>query len=291
MIDAAAPEPSRAAEGQASVPPPPGGSPIQELARTALWVAAMRALETEREKPLFRDPFARLLAGSDFVEELRLHYQGDRAMPPAIEVRTRWLDDQVALALGRGIRQVVILAAGMDARAYRLAWPSDARLFELDHAEVLREKEVKLAGVVPKCDRRTVSVDLDADWPTALREAGLRTDAPILWLAEGLLVYLPEELVRRIVRQVDGISVSGSILLMDVVGRSLLVSARSRQLHELANQFGTDDPEDLLRLVGWAGHVHTTAMTGQQLGRWPYPVHPRGTPGVPQSYLVHGLKP
>jgi methyltransferase (TIGR00027 family) len=290
MIDRAEPDlargPERRSPGSSSAE-----SSIQELARTALWVAALRALETEREKPLFRDPFARRLAGAEFVEELRLHYQGDRAMPPAIEVRTRWLDDQIALALGRGIRQVVILAAGMDARAYRLAWPGDTRLFELDHAEVLRDKEAKLADVAPKCERRTVSMDLDADWPTALREEGLRTDAPSLWLAEGLLVYLPEGLVRGVVRQVDAASASGSIMLMDIVGRSLLVSSRSRQLHELANQFGTDEPEELLQSVGWTANVHTTAVTGKQLGRWPYPVHPRGTPGVPQSYLVHGLKP
>lgn len=289
-MDGSAPQLTPGAEPVSS-DPSTGEPRIQELARTALWVAAMRALETEREKPLFRDPFARRLAGPDFVEEIRRHYRGDRAMPPAIEVRTRWLDDQIALALGRGIRQVVILAAGMDARAYRLAWPGDTRLFELDHAEVLRDKEAKLADVTPRCDRRTVSIDLDADWPTALREQGLSPNAPILWLAEGLLVYLPEDLVRRILRQIDATSPPGSVLLADIVGRSLLSSSRSRQLHELANQFGTDQPEELLQAIGWTPHVHTTAVTGQQMGRWPYPVHPRGTPGVPQSYLVHGLKP
>lgn len=263
---------------------------MQEIGQTALWVAGMRALETERSNPLFRDPFARRLAGDTLVEELRRRNVGEGAMPPAIEVRTRWLDDQITLGLGRGIRQIAILAAGMDARAYRLAWPGDTLLFELDHDAVLQDKEAKLTGVAPKCERHAVSIDLADDWPAALKKSGFDPGVPTLWLIEGLLVYLTEEQVTLLMARVNALSVPESIVLIDVVGRSILDSSRVKLMHDLARQFGTDEPEALLRQIGWDPHVYTTAAIGKQLGRWPFPVAPRGTPGVPQGYLVHGLK-
>ncbi|WP_223765716.1 SAM-dependent methyltransferase [Corallococcus sp. AS-1-6] len=263
---------------------------MQEIGETALWVAGMRALETERPNPLFRDPFARRLAGDSLVEELKRRNVGENAMPPAIEVRTRWLDDQINLGLGRGIRQIVILAAGMDARAYRLAWPGDTRLFELDHGAVLEDKEAKLSGITPKCQRHAVAVDLAEDWPAALKKSGFNPEAPTLWLIEGLLVYLTEEQVALLMARVNALSAPESVALIDVVGRSILDSSRVKLMHNLARQFGTDEPEALLQPIGWAPHVYTTAAVGKQLGRWPFPVAPRGTPGVPQGYLVHGVK-
>jgi len=250
----------------------------------------MRAIESERKSPLFSDPFARHLAGDAFVEDLKRHTAGDGDMPPAIEVRTRWLDDQIAFGVGRGIRQVVILAAGMDARAYRLIWPKGTRVFELDHSDVLRDKELKLVGIAPKCERYAVSVDLADDWPAALLHGGFNAEAQTLWLIEGLLVYLPAVQVTRLFCLLDALSISGSIVLCDVVGRSMLESDRVKALHELARHFGTDEPETLLTPLGWKVHAYSTASVGQQLGRWPFPVHPRGTPGVPQAYMVHGLK-
>lgn len=266
------------------------GSTTSELGITARWVAGLRALESEREAPLFRDPFARRLAGDAFVEKLRHRDPDSPDMPPAIEVRTRWLDDQILLALGRGIRQVVILASGMDARGYRLAWAPGTRLFEIDHAEVLDDKQSRLQDVSPKCERYEIAVDLQADWPAALRERGFDEEAATLWLAEGLLVYLPESLVLQIMARLDALSGPESVALVDVVGLSMLESSRAEALHHLANQFGTDEPEQLLAPLGWDVHVHSTAAVGEQLGRWPYPVHPRGTPGIPQAYLVYGLK-
>ncbi|WP_437677690.1 SAM-dependent methyltransferase [Sorangium sp. So ce131] len=263
---------------------------MEDISRTALWVAGMRALESERDNPLFRDPFARRLAGDAFVEDLRRSNTGDGAMPPAIEVRTRWMDNQVALAVGRGIRQVVILAAGMDARAYRLTWPPSTRLFEIDRDDVLQDKHAKLFDIAPRCERHAFSVDLGDDWPAALQGSAFVADAPTLWLVEGLLVYLPPDQVTRLFARLDALSATGSVVLLDVVGRSMLESSRAKALHGLARQFGTDEPETLLAPLGWDVNVHCTAVIGQQLGRWPFPVHPRGTPGVPQGYLVHAVK-
>jgi len=263
---------------------------MQEIAQTALWVAGIRAIESERKNPLFRDLFARRLAGDAFVEELKRHNDGYADMPPAIEVRTRWVDDQIALGVGRGIRQVVIVAAGMDARAYRLIFPTGTRLFELDQPDVLQDKETKLTGIAPKCERYVVPVDLADDWPAALLRGGFDAEAQTLWLIEGLLVYLSADQVTYLFSLLDALSIPGSIVLFDVVGRSMLESARVNALHELARQFGSDEPETLLAPLGWRVHAYSTASIGQQLGRWPFPVYPRGTPGVPQAYMVHGLK-
>ena len=263
---------------------------MHDFARTALWVAGMRAIETERQDPLFHDPFARRLAGDRFVEELKLHNAGGNDMPPAIEVRTRWLDEQTSLGLGRGLRQIVVVGAGMDARAYRLTFPPGTRLFELDQGDVLDEKETKLVGIRPKCERLAVPVDLLEDWPATLRNAGFDQEAQTLWLIEGVLIYLAETQVARLFFLVDALSVSGSVALFDIVGRSMLESARVDALHGLARQFGTDTPERLLGPFGWNVHAHSTASVGERLGRWPFLVHPPGTPGVPQAYLVHGIK-
>lgn len=263
---------------------------MQDIERTALWVAGMRALETERKDPLFRDPFAHLLAGEEFMEGLRRELASGARMPPAIEVRTRWIDDEIGLGIGRGVRQVVIIAAGMDARAYRLDWPAGARVFELDHHDILQEKQKKLAGLTPRCERHALSVDLQNEWAGLLQQDGYSATDPTIWLVEGLLCYLRPEHVACLLSRVDALSAPGSILLLDVLGRVLLKASSTKLLHELARQFGTDEPETLFSSLAWDVTVQSTAAVGRQLGRWPFPVPPRGAPGVPQSYLVNATK-
>nr|CAE52337.1 putative O-methyltransferase [Xanthomonas albilineans] len=262
---------------------------MRDIERTALWVAGMRALESEREQALFHDPFARRLAGDEFVEELRRNNQ-NVPMPPAIEVRTRWLDDKIMQAVSEGIGQVVILAAGMDARAYRLPWPSDTRVYEIDHMDVLSDKHEKLHDAQPVCQRIALPIDLREDWPQALKESGFVGSAATLWLVEGLLCYLSAEAVMLLFARIDALSAKGSSVLFDVIGLSMLNSPNARVLHAMARQFGTDEPESLIQPLGWEPGVLTIAAAGQQMGRWPFPVAPRGTHGVPQSYLVHALK-
>ena len=108
-----------------------------------------------------------------------------------IVVRTRFLDDALLRAV-RTAHQVVIVAAGMDARAYRLAWPDGAVVYELDQPAVIAAKNDVLADDDPRCRRVAVGVDLADDWPTALTESGFDPNAPTVWLIEGLLQYLDE---------------------------------------------------------------------------------------------------
>ena len=196
---------------------------------TAVMVAAARAVETERPDPLIRDPYARLLvsnAGAGILWEAMLdpevaakvealdedsaahlhHMRGYQA------VRTHFFDTFFSDAVAAGIRQIVILASGLDSRAYRLDWPAGTTVFELDQPEVLAYKSTTLAdnGVNPSADRREVAIDLRQDWPAALRAAGFDPTQRTAWLAEGLLMYLPAEAQDRLFTLIGELSPAGS---------------------------------------------------------------------------------
>lgn len=268
---------------------------VDAIARTSLWVAATRALESERPDGLFEDPFARSLAGDEGFEMLRAKAAAGGPVFPVIELRTHCFDAWATRAAERGIRQVVLLAAGMDSRAYRLAWPAGTRLFELDRPEVLAHKAERLAAP-PRCERRAIGVDLGDDWPVALLAAGFEARERTLWLVEGLLVYLEEPQVRALLARVDALSHPGSALLVDLAGRSLLEAPWMAPTLEAMRQFGapwhfgSDEPESLLGPLGWDAEVVSVAGLGARLGRWPVPVAPGGEAGGPRGYLVEATK-
>ncbi len=146
----------------------------EAVAGTGLLVAAIRAMESTREERLFSDPFADKLAGDTGRALLAaaIAESGERSTVQIV-VRTRFLDDALLRAV-RVAKQVVILAAGMDARAYRLAWPDGVTVYELDQPAVIATKEHVLANDEPRCRRVAIGVDLSDDWPTALTAARLR---------------------------------------------------------------------------------------------------------------------
>ncbi|MBT2383938.1 SAM-dependent methyltransferase [Streptomyces sp. ISL-11] len=193
----------------------PGGAP--ELPRgvslTAVGIAAGRALESDRAQPLFHDPYARA-----FVEAVGASaVDGMRDFAGYVAVRTRFFDDYLAGAADRGCRQVVILAAGLDTRAFRLPWPAGTRLFEADLPELLDFKEGVLAQERAKagCERTVLGADLRGDWPGALLSAGFDPGSPCAWLVEGLLPYLSAAENDALLREVAGLSAPGSELAMD----------------------------------------------------------------------------
>src|ERR1700744_3393130 len=184
---------------------------------TAVMVAAARAVETERPDPLISDPYAKLLvtnAGANVLWESMLDPDGvakvqalDAESAAQLEhmrgyqaVRTHFFDTYFADAFAAGIRQVVILASGLDSRAYRLDWPAGTTVYEIDQPQVVTYKTATLesAGAAPKAIRRAVPVDLRDDWPAALSAAGFNPKAPTAWLAEGLLMYLPADAQDRL---------------------------------------------------------------------------------------------
>ncbi len=177
-----------------------GGLPAG-VGKTALGVAAVRAAESRRADRLFDDPYAEafLAAAPGAFDIEQRAGAGEMASWGAgfssyAVTRTRFFDDYLLAATAGGIGQVVLLAAGLDTRAFRLPWPDDVRLFELDLPDVLAFKERVLVerSAVAGCERTAIAVDLRTNWAVPLRRAGLATAEATAWLAEGLLIYLSE---------------------------------------------------------------------------------------------------
>jgi len=256
---------------------------LDPVAVTARLTAAMRAHESAREDRLFADPLAAVLAGDEGRDAMDRLGMRDN---PTIPVRTHYVDETLTAIDGLG--QVVLVAAGMDTRAYRLDLPGDA--YELDRPELLELKDHLLEGALPRCARHPVGVDLTTDWTDPLTAAGFDAASPAIWVVEGVLQYLPEDDVHRLLDRVTALAVPGSHLITDAVGRSLLEFPALRPMLEAlaANGmrwvFGTDEPERLLEPRGWVPEITRISEYGGALGRWPYPE-------AAQGYLVHAVKP
>ena len=261
------------------------------VAKTSLLIAAIRAVETnrsEKEGRLFTDPFAEVLAGSEGFSILE-QVLAEAGEQHGIVLRTRYFDDRIMHGLAQGIRQIVILAAGMDTRAYRLSFPDGTRVFELDRPEVLSYKQEKLGNTLLHCKRHAVGVDLREEWQSKLIQAGMNTTERTLWLVEGLLIYLEEAAVVTLFEKIDSLSVPNSILLFDVLGRSLLDSPfMAKQLQFLEKlgapwHFGSDEPEKFMEQFGWT----TVATQPGEVdpARWNFPTAPRHVPNVPRLFF------
>jgi methyltransferase (TIGR00027 family) len=194
---------------------------------TALFVAASRALEANKPEPLVVDPYAEIFCravGGEWADVLdgrapdnKLMSEFGRHFVNYQAARTKYFDDYFYAAADAGVRQVVIPAAGLDSRAYRLAWPDGTVVFELDQPQVLDFKRDVLTrrGEAPTAERREIAVDLRGDWPQALRQSGFDPSAPSAWLVEGLLVYLPAAAQGELFTGIHDLTVRGSHVAVD----------------------------------------------------------------------------
>ena len=221
---------------------------------TATGVAVGRALASRGENPVINDPFAEPLVravGVDFFTRLAtgeldpatVDDNGDFGMvrmAAMMGLRTRFFDDFFMAAADAGIRQAVILASGLDARAYRLPWPAGTTVFEIDQARVIEFKTAALAdlGAAPTADRRAVPVDLRHDWPAALRAAGLDPTKPTAWSAEGLLPFLPPDAQDRLLDNIAALSPPGSQLATENLrGGSDAVQTMADRMRDVTEQW------------------------------------------------------
>jgi GrpB-like predicted nucleotidyltransferase (UPF0157 family) len=187
-----------------------------------------------------------------------------------------------------------LLAAGLDSRAFRLAWPPETAVWEVDQPDLLALKAQRLgADAQPRCGRETVAADLtQADWPERLTAAGLDPTLPSAWLAEGFFEYLDAVAVERVLAALSKLAARGSRLGTDFVSEDFLAHPwMGDYLRALAERgmpwrFGTNTPETLLARHGWQADVRQPGEAGADFGRWPWPVAPRETPGLPRSFLV-----
>jgi methyltransferase (TIGR00027 family) len=193
---------------------------------TATMVAAARAVATRSADPLINDQFAEPLVravGVDFFAKMAGgeldprdlnddEAKGLRRFADAMAIRTEYFDNFFRGATAAGIRQAVILASGLDSRAYRLPWPPGTSVFEVDQPQVIEFKTATLAGLgaQPTADRRAVAVDLRDNWPSSLKQAGFDPAQRTAWIAEGLLGYLPAEAQDRLLDQITELSAPGS---------------------------------------------------------------------------------
>ncbi|OBB90377.1 class I SAM-dependent methyltransferase [Mycobacterium sp. 852002-30065_SCH5024008] len=253
---------------------------------TATMVAASRALASRGPDPLlddrFAEPLVRAVGHPFFVRMLDGQIPLDNDDMPLslqqrreqIAVRTRFFDEFLTSASSAGIRQAVILAAGLDARAYRLAWTAGTVVYEVDQPEVIAFKSETLAriGAEPTAERRTVGIDLREDWPTALRGNGFDPTAPTAWIAEGLLPYLPPQAQDRLLDSITTLSASGSRLATEnITNMGVFTDERARAMRTTWRKHGLDiDVADLvwegarqpagehLAAAGWVVTPHPT---------------------------------
>ncbi|MCX5265669.1 class I SAM-dependent methyltransferase [Streptomyces sp. NBC_00199] len=247
---------------------------------TAVGVARVRALESERENALFRDPLAQAFAtagglwpSSPALADDESARRRRLAVSFSIVIRTKFLDDLLRQASASGVRQVVLLGAGMDSRAFRMNWPEGTRLFEVDTAEPLDFKAsvLRQERAVARCERITVAVDLREDWPGALAAAGHDPAVPTAWIAEGLLIYLPEDAVELLLARISAQSAAGSRMGLTWGSRGVIErfgadaaagSAASMWLSEMP-----DDPVGRLAGYGWEADCHTLRERAAAYGR------------------------
>ena len=239
---------------------------------TATMVAAGRAMATRDPRHLIDDPFAEPLVragGIDFFVkmidgEIEASPFGDsapervEAMINGMAMRTKFFDDYFGQVTGGDIRQVVILASGLDSRAYRLPWPAGTVVYEIDQPKVVEFKTRVLAdlGAQPTAERRTVGIDLREDWPSALKAAGFDPTAPTAWLAEGLLIYLPPDAQDRLFDTITGLSAPGSAVATEYVPGIMDFDAdKAREMASNLRDRGLDLDMPSLVYAGPRSHV------------------------------------
>ncbi len=268
----------------------------QAVAATGLLVAAMRAEESARDDALFNDPFAERLAGDD-GRQLLADAAAHTEQPSApIVVRTRFFDEALLRAQADGVSQVAILAAGMDARAFRLPWQRGTTIYEVDQPQMIATKDQRLGDEQPRCRRVAVGVDLAADWPKVLQSQGFIPSARTAWLIEGLLQYLEASDVDRLFARVDVLSAPGSVLLYDVIGKTMLEAPFLQPSLDFMAKlgapwtFGSDTPAALVEDRGWTATVTDAAEPGNRWNRWMHPPVPADVPGAPRGYFIEAVK-
>lgn len=235
---------------------------------TATMVAAQRALANR--EGLIDDPFAEPLVRAVGVDFFVKALDGEidledvdpefnlRQAAEGMAVRTRHFDKLFTDAAAAGVRQAVILAAGLDARAYRLPWPDGTTVYEVDQPEVIEFKSKTLAdlGAKPTADRRAIAIDLRDDWPTSLQDNGFYPSQPTAWIAEGLLIYLPPDAQDRLFDHITALSVPGSSVATEHIPDIKMFSdERAQRISERLKKYGSDIEMPDLIYHGERSHV------------------------------------
>jgi methyltransferase (TIGR00027 family) len=258
--------------------------PLGGVSDTALGAAEMRAEASLRADRLIEDPYAAAFVAAapplfpdvpELADESELAALVEAGVT-GVAIRTRFFDEYLEAACAAACRQVVLLAAGLDTRAFRLDWPDGVQLYELDLPELFAFKEPVLAAAnaTARCDRRVVTVDLRDDWPTPLIAAGFDRTHATAWVAEGLLVYLSGREAAGLLAAVGELSARASRVAFDHDLPDQDSALRhAQELDGMAEvtamwQGGlTDHPSAWLHEHGWDADAITRAAFAERHGR------------------------
>lgn len=257
---------------------------VTDVGITALAVAAARAIDSHRPQPLVSDPYAELFVAAARPEPaMPVRPAGAiepwQDMADYLGVRSRFFDEYFAEAWTAGVRQVVVLAAGLDCRAFRLDWPSGTTLYEVDQPRVLEFKDQVLAGqgAHPRCVRRTIAADLRDDWAKALLDKGFDPEQPTAWLVEGLFPYVPRDGAARLLETVHSLSAPESTVAIEYVHDSN-AALEDPAVGTMLREFGFDfaallpadphgEPGEQLSALGWTVGDVSGADLAERYGR------------------------
>ncbi|MEO1621316.1 MAG: SAM-dependent methyltransferase [Cyanobacteria bacterium J06632_3] len=236
-------------------------------------MAAARALEFRREDALFLDPFAEKLAGEEAIQRAApIVEKNAKEGSPYPQVRTRYLDDFL-LAHASNIRQVVLLGAGLDTRAFRMGLSADTHVYEVDQQDIFDYKNPILENDQPSCFRHVIVADVsDPGWVSLLLEAGFQKDETSIWIAEGLLYYLFESDIKVLMESIQDLAAAGSVFACDVMNDAV---CNGKDDWSKYWQWGCDEPESFFGEYGWQAEAVQPGEEGACFDRYTFPISPR----------------
>jgi len=274
-------------------------SDYNPVSKTALLTAAVRAIESKRPDGLYVDQFAEQLAGAEGFRILQAYKNNDAAASLNVgdfnAIRTRYFDDTTQhLVNNKNITQIVLLGAGLDTRAFRITWPEQTTVYELDNKNILDHKNTVLKDQTPTCNNRhTVAADLRQDWYLALQDAGYNRDIPSIWVLEGLMYYLSENNAQTLLRDIKSVCSEGSFLLLDLVNNETLNNQLTKPFLDYLRQLGapylfaTDSPEAFFNDSGIRNvTIKEPGESDTHYGRWPTEPQPKHVAGIPRAYFA-----
>lgn len=259
-------------------------SEVKEVSFTAKVMAAVRAIETRRPDALFHDSFAEPLAGVETIQAAIPRVENyEQQGAPYISVRTRFFDDFLING-SHTVRQVVLLGAGLDTRAFRLNWEAGTHLYEIDCSAVLRYKDSILAGIQPNCTRHSIDADLTkSHWSQLLLEQGYQPSEPSIWLLEGLLYYLNSTEVHKLLTEIKDLAIAESWLGADVISSAILNGSDEWAKHW---QSSCDHPELFFADYGWKASAIQPGEEGASFGRFTHQFPARSVPDAGHIFFV-----